>query len=180
LLRAHGHGSVSLLDGGIPRWKAEGRPITQDVARPASGNFVSRWNPATVVTLDETRQAIRSGSVVVDARPPERYRGDVEPIDPRPGHIPGAVNAPVSANLADGLFLPAEKLRERYAPMMTEASDVIASCGSGVTACHDLFAMDLAGIRPFPKARLYVGSYSEWSRKCELPVTTGPSKGEAS
>jgi thiosulfate/3-mercaptopyruvate sulfurtransferase len=109
---------------------------------------------------------------VLDARAPERYRGEIEPIDRRAGHIPGALNAPFAANLTPGQrFKPPEELRrlyERHGP------DVIVSCGSGVTACHDALAIELAGL---PPARLYVGSFSGWIEDPDRPVATGPEPG---
>src|SRR6185295_5851008 len=110
--------------------------------------------------------------LVLDARAAERYRGEVEPIDPRAGHIPGAKSAPFTGNLSSGtapVFLPAQALRERYAALGAEGREAIVYCGSGVTACHDLLALAVAGLR----GRLYAGSWSEWSSDPGLPVETG-------
>jgi len=110
--------------------------------------------------------------LVLDARAPERYRGDAEPVDPRAGHIPGARSAPFAGNLTGGplpVFRPAAELRERYRALGAEAAEPIVYCGSGVTACHDLLALELAGLR----GRLYAGSWSEWSADPRLPVATG-------
>jgi thiosulfate/3-mercaptopyruvate sulfurtransferase len=178
LLRAHGHEQVSLLDGGITRWKHEARPLELETPRPPPGSFKSHWNPKTILNLEDVRDAQRGGSVLLDARAGERYRGETEPVDPRPGHIPGAVGAPFAENLDGGLFLPVGKLRDKYTALIPSGHQVIASCGSGVTACHHLFALDLSGVRPFPSAPLFVGSYSEWARRRDLPVAIGGEPGE--
>jgi len=112
---------------------------------------------------------------VVDARAPERYRGETEPVDKRAGHIPGAVNAPFSGNLKDGRFRPPEELRALYDRLGAgRASQVVASCGSGVTACHTLLALELAGLRG---GKLYVGSWSDWSSQPGAPVAMGADPG---
>jgi thiosulfate/3-mercaptopyruvate sulfurtransferase len=120
------------------------------------------------------RKTGEGGAILTDARAPERYRGDVEPVDPRRGHIPGAINAPVGGNLRDGRFLPPLELRALYEKVGAGEREVIASCGSGVTACHTLLALDLAGL---PPGRLYVGSFSDWSSRPEAKVATGPEPG---
>ena len=171
LLRAYGHDAVAVLDGGIVKWLGEGRPI--DTLTPAvqPAAFTARLRPGLVLTKAELL-ARDATAVVLDARAGERYRGEVEPIDPRAGHIPGARSAPFSANLTAGpapVFLPARELRARYAGLGAERGEPIVYCGSGVTACHDLLALDLAGLR----GRLYGGSWSEWSSDPALPVATG-------
>jgi len=154
LLRAHGHDAVAVLDGGIAKWAAEGR-----------------LRPGFVVTKQEmVRQ--QPGRLVLDARVGERYRGETEPIDPRAGHIPGAKNAPWTANLTAAtppVFLPGEALRARYRALGAEGTEPVVYCGSGVTACHDLLALHLAGLR----GTLYAGSWSEWSCDPKLPAATG-------
>lgn len=178
LLRAHGHAKVSLLDGGLTKWKAENRPLETTAPRYQAGSFESRWNPEAAVSRETTRNALRSGAAVFDARARDRYRGDTEPVDPRAGHIPGAINAPVGESVTkQGTFLPREELQQRFESLVRPAQEVIASCGSGVTACHTLFALDWSGVRPFPSAKLYVGSFSDWSRRKDLPVATGSEPG---
>jgi thiosulfate/3-mercaptopyruvate sulfurtransferase len=172
LLRAHGHDEVAVLDGGIVKWIAEGRPLETSIRSWPSAEFVARPKPGWVLTKEEmTAEAARG--LVLDARAVERYRGDVEPIDPRAGHIPGARSAPFAQNLtgcAVPIFRSAEDLRAQYARLGAERDEPVVYCGSGVTACHDLLALHLAGLR----GRLYAGSWSEWSADPALPVATGP------
>jgi thiosulfate/3-mercaptopyruvate sulfurtransferase len=171
LLRAHGHDAVAVLDGGIRKWVAEARPI--DTMRPEAKpvRFEARLQPGLVVGKAEVAGRAPD-TPVIDARVVERYRGDLEPVDPRAGHIPGARSAPFTANLTPGplpVFLPPAELREHYASLGAEGAEPIVYCGSGVTACHDLLALHLAGL----KGRLYAGSWSEWSSDPALPVETG-------
>lgn len=172
LLRAHGHEDVAVLDGGLVKWLAEGRPLETAVPDPAPAVFLPRLRRDRIVSKDEMARG-GPGRLVLDARAPERYRGETEPVDPRAGHVPGALNAPYSANLTAGpvpVFLPPASLRERYAALGADRSEPIVYCGSGVTACHDLLALHLAGL----EGRLYAGSWSEWSSDASLPAETGP------
>jgi thiosulfate/3-mercaptopyruvate sulfurtransferase len=171
VLRAHGHDDVAVLDGGIDRWEGEGRPLSTEVPTVAPANFPARLRPGFVVAKDEMK-ALAPGRLVLDARASERYRGLSEPIDPRAGHIPGARNAPYTGNLTRGdvpVFLPPEALREHYSALGALTEEPIVYCGSGVTACHDLLALHVAGLR----GSLYAGSWSEWSSDPALPVETG-------
>jgi thiosulfate/3-mercaptopyruvate sulfurtransferase len=147
------------------------------VERPTVARTPVPW-PATLVATADEVAAVSEGRVdrvrLLDARAPERYRGEVEPIDPRPGHIPGAVNAPVGDNLDPETrrFRPADELRVRYAGLLGEPpNDVIAYCGSGVNACHTLLALEVAGL---PGGKLVAGSWSEWSARADRPAATGP------
>ncbi len=169
LLRVHGHARVSVLDGGMPAWTAAEQPLTRDVPTPTPGTFTAQ--PRAPWSVDKTAVRDRAAeTLLIDVRAAERYRGDVEPIDARPGHIPGAVSAPWSGNLAaDGCYLDSAALRDRYRALGADTRPVIVSCGSGVTACHTLLAFELAGL-PMPK--LYEGSYSDWARDAYLPVAT--------
>lgn len=168
LLRWAGHPDVRVLDGGWSAWLAAGHDRDEGQHGPATGDFTARPGALPVLGPDEVLPFVQHGGVLVDARNPERFRGDVEPVDPVAGHIPGAVNVPTGSNLsADGRFLPAEQLRGVYAE--TEGAEVAAYCGSGVTAAHDLLAMEVAGI----EGRLYPGSWSEWVADPSRPVATG-------
>ncbi len=168
MLRAFGHDHVALLDGGLARWVAEGRPVTRELPDITPGSFSARERPGWVVT----RSDVPGSELLLDARAPERYRGDTEPLDPRAGHIPGAVNAPFADNLTGDdapVFRTAEELRARYASLGAERIEPTVYCGSGVTACHDLLALELAGLR----GRLYAGSWSEWSSDPTRASETG-------
>jgi thiosulfate/3-mercaptopyruvate sulfurtransferase len=172
LLRYFGLPIGRVLDGGLPAWVAEGRPLTKDVpARAPAPPLDLTPHPEMVVDADAVA-ALPASAVVLDARAPERYEGRTEPVDARPGHIPGARNAPFAGNLANGRFLAPDALRARYAALgALDAPTVVAYCGSGVTACHDLLALSLAGR---PDARLYEGSWSDWARDPRRPAATGP------
>jgi thiosulfate/3-mercaptopyruvate sulfurtransferase len=167
LLRWAGHGDVRVLDGGWAAWLAGGHPSSTEPAGPARGDFTARPGRAPVLEADDVLGFVRDG-LLVDARNPERFRGEVEPIDPVAGHIPGAVNVPTGANLtSDGRFKDAAALAEVYAE--ARGRPVAAYCGSGVTAVHDILAMEVAGIT----AALYPGSWSEWVADRSRPVATG-------
>jgi thiosulfate/3-mercaptopyruvate sulfurtransferase len=172
LLRAHGHDDVAVLDGGIPKWKAEGRPLDTETPAPDPTVFEPRVRFGWVVGKREMA-GLPATTLVLDARAAERYRGETEPIDPRAGHIPGARSAPYAGNLTPGpqpVFRAAPELRDRYLALGAGDAEPIVYCGSGVTACHDLLALHLAGLR----GRLYAGSWSEWSTDPALPIVTGP------
>lgn len=171
LLRWFGHRDVAVLDGGIGAWP--GPLETKDDPARRGGDFVATSpDPSQVLDADAVRH-LEAGTVLVDARSPERYRGETEPIDPRPGHVPGARNLYWQENLAeDGRFLPPEQLRERFRELGVQAGEqVVAYCGSGVSAAHDLLALEIAGMG---RGRLYEGSWSDWSRRLDLPAATGP------
>lgn len=170
LLRDAGFEDVYLLDGGLGAWRAAGLPLSEGVETPSMPGMV-HLDSGRLPRIGADDAAAFPG-VLLDARAPERYRGEVEPVDPRPGHIPGAVNAPTTRNLAeDGCFLPADELRRRYGELGVEPGRAVAVyCGSGVTATHDIAALAIAGI----DAALYPGSFSQWSRDPSRPVTPGP------
>jgi thiosulfate/3-mercaptopyruvate sulfurtransferase len=179
LLRHMGHSRVSVMDGGIARWAAEGRPLTETVPEVPPATFTVTPATGDVVAKDEVRRLSRDpGAVVLDARAAERYEGRVEPVDPRAGHIPGARSAPFGANLREeegARLKPAEALRAQYAALgVTPGRQVVAYCGSGVTACHTLLALHVAGV---PGALLYEGSWSDWSSDESLPAATGAAPG---
>ena len=174
MLRWLGHREALVLDGGMRRWMQLGLPLDETMPSHPPGNFVAHAHPELVVGAQQVLAASRDGTTrILDVRAPERYRGDVEPIDAVAGHVPGALNHPFTSSLgADGRFLPAAELRaaleERLGGM--PAQRTVAMCGSGVTACHLLLAMEVAGL---PGARLYAGSWSEWSRDPSRPVARG-------
>ncbi|UMG92172.1 sulfurtransferase [Nocardioides sp. TF02-7] len=169
LLRFHGHRDVRVLDGGWSAWTAAGLPVETGAPVVEPGDFTAVPGGLPVVTAEE----VPAVGVLVDARAPERYRGETEPLDPVAGHVPGAVNVPTSRNLtADGRFRGAEELRALYAEVgAVPGADVAAYCGSGVTAALDVLAMEVAGIQ----AALYPGSWSEWVADPARPVATGAS-----
>ncbi|MFC4912657.1 sulfurtransferase [Actinomadura gamaensis] len=171
-LRYFGHENVRVLDGGYHAWTTAGNAVAvgDSYEEVEPGDFQAR--PGNLPVLDAAgAAALAKAGVLLDARASERYRGEVEPIDPVAGHIPGAVNAPTLGNVGvDGRFLPSELLRERFAGLgATDAVDVGAYCGSGVTAAHEILALHLAGI----PAALYVGSWSAWVADPTNPVATG-------
>jgi thiosulfate/3-mercaptopyruvate sulfurtransferase len=165
LLRCLGHDKAAVLDGGIKHWQRQGYPITTTL--PDSNPGVFRPYPSETVWLDalEVQNSLAKKSIcLIDARTPERYRGESEPIDPVAGHIPGAINRPFQLNLdAEGLFLPAQELRKQFTDLTrnTPPEQVVHMCGSGVTACHNLLAMEHSGLTG---SQLYAGSWSEWIR----------------
>jgi len=171
LLRWAGVADVRILDGALAGWTAAGHPLATGGVAPAFGDVVLTAGHLPVLTADEAA-ALPAEGVLLDARAPQRYRGEVEPVDAKAGHIPGAVNAPTTGNLdADGRFLPAERLRDRYAALgATPDRTVGVYCGSGVTAAHDIAALAIAGV----EAALYPGSWSAWSSDPTRPVATGP------
>lgn len=174
LLRWLGHESVALLDGGYPKWVREKKPVTPEAPVVHQTTFHPRVNNMLWVNADFVERARRDEAfVVLDARAEERFRGEVEPLDKVAGHVPGAVNAMYEDNLdVSGEFLSAEELRERYLDLLDGVvpDQAIHMCGSGVTACHNVLAMEHAGL---PGARLYAGSWSEWITDPNRPVATG-------
>lgn len=162
---------VYLLDGGLNAWRAAGLPLDSEQPQPAAGHFEGHPDHDLVLEAGELLQRLAEPELtLLDARGLPRFRGEVEPIDPVAGHIPGAQCAPFIDNLGDdGRFLPAETLRQRFAALLGSRpqAQLVAYCGSGVTACHNLFALCLAG---YPLGRLYAGSWSEWITDPDRPV----------
>ena len=165
---------VYLLDGGLKAWREAAGELSQDPATSSAGDFTGVPDASLVIDAEQLQQRLHDPRLtLLDARALPRFRGEVEPLDPVAGHIPGARCAVFTDNLnGDGCFLPAEQLRQRFAAQLEQrpASDLVAYCGSGVTACHNLFALCLAG---YPLAPLYAGSWSEWITDPARPVTSG-------
>jgi thiosulfate/3-mercaptopyruvate sulfurtransferase len=165
---------VAVLDGGIAAWRAAGLPLEAALRAPVPRLFDSRVRPdAWVTSMQVAALRATPGSLLIDARGAERFAGRNETIDPVAGHVPGARNRPFPDNLGvDGRFLPADELRRRWTTLLgaLPPSAVIAMCGSGVTACHNLLALEHAGL---PGARLYAGSWSEWIRDPDRPIAAG-------
>ena len=173
LYRHYGHdGACAVLDGGIEAWTDAALPLTTDPPALAP----ARWTPGParddIVDTASVEASLGGAVLLLDARAGERYRGEIEPIDPRPGHIPGAASAPWSDNLGpDGRFLPPDQLRRRYEILGAGERPTVAYCGSSLTATHDLLALELAGIAG---ARLYEGSWSHWSSDPDRTAVSGP------
>lgn len=175
LLHWLGHKSVAVLDGDLRRWERESRPITSELPDIVPTQFHPTLHEDLWVDGGHIeRMVIDNAGLLIDARSEERFNGEVEPLDTAAGHVPGAINAPFEDNLEmDGTFLSREALGERYRALLGEKHprSVVHMCGSGVTACHNLLAMEHAGLRG---ARLYAGSWSEWIRDPNHPIETGP------
>ena len=174
LARWLGHRSVALLDGGWSRWSSETRLTSREVPVRPRGNFTASDSTMPLLSVQQVLQQLEaSDRILLDARTPERYRGEQEPIDPVAGHIPGARNRPWQQNLnADQMFKSPSELRAEFNALLGKQapSQVAHQCGSGVTACHNVFAMELAGL---PGSALYGGSWSEWIADPARPVATG-------
>ena len=172
LLRHAGFGDVRMLDGGLQAWVAAGHPLEDGETVAEPGDATAHFGAMSVIDADGVA-ALPATGAVLDSRAGARYRGEVEPIDAVAGHIPGALNHPASRIVTPaGTLLPPEALREQFEQTLAggHPDDVIAYCGSGVTACHLLLALERAGL---PGARLYAGSWSEWSADPSRPVATG-------
>lgn len=165
---------VYLLDGGLKAWHAAGLPLSLDPPDSTPGRFVGEPDMSLVLSGSRLHGRLgRAGMTLLDARAEPRFRGEMEPIDPVAGHIPGAQCAPFTDNLGpDGRFLPPEQLRQRFTEKLQGRSpeQLVAYCGSGVTACHNLFALCLAG---YPLGTLYAGSWSEWITDPTREIATG-------
>ncbi|GCB52344.1 sulfurtransferase [Streptomyces sp. NL15-2K] len=171
LLRHAGLAEVTLLDGALGAWRAAGLPLESGIpADPPPGDVVLRAGGLPVTDADGAAELAASG-LLLDSRAAERYRGEVEPVDSRAGHIPGSVSAPTGENLAaDGTFLPPEELRKRFEEKgVAEAARIGVYCGSGVTAAHQIAALEIAGF----EAVLFPGSWSAWSADPARPAAKG-------
>lgn len=178
MLRWLGFDSVAVLDGGLVKWLAEGRPLQPGRETRPPAEFIVHLRPELYVTADQVeRLRLDPAYRLIDVRTPERYRGEAEPIDPVAGHIPGALSLPYAKNLAeDDTFHSPTELRALYEPLLAGVppEKVIFYCGSGVTSVHSILALLLAGLG---ETRLYAGSWSEWIAPRTRPVATGPDPG---
>jgi len=174
MLRWVGHEAVAVLDGGWTAWMAAGLPVSEEIPEPKAVAFEPRHDDESWLTSEALVAALPEQSVqLIDARGAERFRGENEPIDLKPGHVPGALNLPFQGNLdGRGRFKDPEALKARFDPVLEQAGDreIVHMCGSGVTACHNLLAMEVAGLG---ETRLYAGSWSEWITDPERPIETG-------
>ena len=174
LLRWLGHEAVAVLDGGFPKWQREGLPVAAEPSQTQAAQFHPIINHVMVVDTAEVVEMLRAqNGLLIDARGDLRFRGEIEPLDKVAGHIPGAVNMPYEDNLDfDGDFMSDEALREHYLARLNNLAPekVVHTCGSGVTACHNIMAMEHAGLTG---SRLYAGSWSEWITDPSRPVATG-------
>jgi thiosulfate/3-mercaptopyruvate sulfurtransferase len=174
LMRWLGHEAVAVLDGGLHKWQDEGKPLTTITPNISSSHFFPEISDDMCVTADQVEAMLNNMSgQLIDARAAKRFRGEQEPLDKVAGHVPGAVNLPYAENInIDGKFKPAEILRDRYLNALKDVkpTDVVHMCGSGVTACHNLLAMEHAGLSG---SKLYAGSWSEWIMDNRRPVATG-------
>lgn len=165
---------VSILDGGLKAWHNAGFPLSLDAPKIEPGTFVGSPDNHLLLDAEHLQKRLgQPGLTLIDARALPRFRGEVEPIDPIAGHIPGAQCAAFNENLgSDGRFLPVEQLKQRFAQKLQDRSpdELVAYCGSGVTACHNLFALSLAG---YPLGKLYAGSWSEWINDPQREIATG-------
>ncbi|MFZ2171027.1 MAG: sulfurtransferase [Methylococcaceae bacterium] len=174
LLRCLGHEHVAVLDGGIKYWQKLGFPVNTTLPAIKPAIFRPYVNTACWLNALQVQNGLAQGSIcLIDARTPERYRGEQEPIDPVAGHIPHALNLAFQLNLdKSGLFLSTEQLRDQFSRLIGDAApeQVVHTCGSGVTACHNVLAMEHAGLTG---SKLYAGSWSEWIRDKNRPVAVG-------
>jgi thiosulfate/3-mercaptopyruvate sulfurtransferase len=169
MLRWAGHEAVAVLDGGLPAWTAQGLPLSTEVVVHQAGTLGERPSLVSEANAEDLLRNLESGQrVVIDARAPDRFRGENETLDAVGGHIPGAKNRFFKDNLgADGRFKPAEQLRADFSQWIVEPTRAVMQCGSGVTACHNLLALEVAGLKG---AALYPGSWSEWCGDTARPV----------
>ena len=172
LLRTLGHARVAVLDGGLARWTALGLPVDAVVAEPRPAHYPGEFDRSRLLGADQVQARVAAGDVLLDARAAPRFRGEVEPLDPVAGPVPGARNKPYADDLVDGRFKPAAQLAHEFAVALDgrDPTRVIAMCGSGVTACHLLLAMEHAGLHG---AKLFTGSWSGWLADPARPVATG-------
>lgn len=172
MLRAMGHRRVAVLDGGWARWQALGLPVDARVPATHEGRYAGEFDTSRLLDASQVQAHLDGGGLLVDVRAPERFRGEVEPLDRVAGHVPGARNRPNALNLRDGRFRPADELAREFGELLDgrTADRLVAMCGSGVTACQLLLALEHAGL---PGAKLFTGSWSGWIDDPARPVAVG-------
>ena len=172
LLRMLGHEKVAVLDGGWSRWTSLGLPVDTRIPAPAPQRYVAQFDQSRLLDAAQVQARLDAGDLLIDARGAERFRGEVEPMDKVAGHVPGARNRPYASNLVDQRFKKPVQLAEEFRELMGDhpAENTIVMCGSGVTACHHLLAMERAGIKG---TKLFTGSWSGWIADGSRPVATG-------
>lgn len=172
LLRMLGHEKVAVLDGGWQRWVSVGLPVSTAPGEPLASRYAGEFDASRLYGADQVEAHLAGGGMLVDARAPARFRGDEEPLDRIAGHVPGAINRPFAQNMKDGRFKSPMELAAEFRALLAgrDASEVVMMCGSGVTACHNLLAMERAGLRG---ARLFPGSWSGWISDTSRPIATG-------
>ena len=169
LLRTLGHEKVAVLDGGFARWKVLGFPLVKDIVRPMPASYKAEFDTSHLLDAEQVQARLVAGELLIDARGADRFRGENDMIDRVAGHVPGAVNRPFAHNLRDGRFKPAAQLTDEFRALLDGRSpeQAMAMCGSGVTACHHLLAMEHAGLRG---AKLFTGSWSGWIEDPSRPI----------
>lgn len=179
LLRMLGHEKVAVLDGGWSRWTSLGLPVASAPRAPSATHYRAVYDLSRLFDAESVEAHLDQGGMLIDARAATRFRGDEEPLDRVAGHVPGAVNRPYSQNLVDGRFKPPAQLADEYRALLGAhlPSDAVVMCGSGVTACHDLLAMERAGLKG---AGLYTGSWSGWTSDLSRPIATGDQENPSS
>lgn len=176
LMRWMGHTRVAVLDGGLQKWTESGQPLSQEEASYSKGDFSGRANLDWVIDINSVCTELDADNItLIDARAADRFTGKDQKTDPVPGHVPGAINLPFGGNLTkQGVFEAPQVIRKRFESLVEAKSvdQVVNMCGSGVTACHNLLALEIAG---FPPSKLFVGSWSQWIRDTSRPVAIGDS-----
>lgn len=172
LLRALGHEKVAVLDGGFKRWEALRLPVNPTVVKPRPTTYVAQFDASRLLDAVQVQSGLDAGELLLDARPADRFRGENDTMDRVAGHVPGATNRPLAQNLADGRFKPPVQLAEEFRALLAGRTpqQAIMMCGSGVTACHNLLAMERAGLTG---AKLYPGSWSGWIEDESRPIARG-------
>ena len=172
LMRLLGHEKVAVLDGGWKRWTSHGLPVDSHVPKPMRTRYTGTFDTARLLDADQVRERLDAGDLLIDARANDRFRGENEMIDRVAGHVPGATSRPYADNLVDGRFKAPMQLADEFRALLAgkPADQAMVMCGSGVTACHHLLAMERAGLRG---ARLFTGSWSGWISDPSRPIATG-------